>query len=256
MNKFINNKIASIFFDFGNTLVHYHNGKLSDNEKDFIGIKQMYEFLKNFDNELSFTKLYEDFYLKWAEKLKTRNICKTEYNALDFLLPVLNSKFKNQITDTQIISAFKYFHEPTVRFAECEKNIINTLQNLKNKNFKLGIISNSPIPGYCHDETLEYLGILEYFENRFYSYDLNFKKPDKKIFDYAMNESNSKFQESIFIGDSLELDIIPALKFNMKAILLNSKGIYIPDKIYRNNNFCGEIKYLKELTEDPVVLEQ
>lgn len=241
------NKITTVFFDLGNTLVNYHRGKLTDEEKDFLGLKQMYEFLSSFDKTLTFLKLFEGFYLKWIEKLNDREYKDTEYDVVSFLLSVLSENCRNKIKKEQIVLAFKAFHEPTARFVEYEENLASTLSNLKNKNLKLAIISNTPIPGYCHNETLKKLNLLQYFENKFYSYDLDFKKPNKKIFEYAVNQTNSKFEESVFVGDSLKKDIAPALNLKMKAVFLNNKGIELPDEISSNKNFLGTLNRLSDL---------
>ncbi len=241
------NKIEAIFFDLGNTLVNYHKGKLSDEEKDFLGLKNLYEYLKSFDDSLTFTKLYEDFYITWLNKLSDRKSRRTEYNVNNFLLDSLNETARRRITEKEIISALKIFHEPNMRFVECEDDLSETLLSLQNKKIKFAIVSNSPIPGYCHDETLKKLDLLKFFDKRFYSYDLNFKKPSRKIFAYAVRCSDTKFEYSVFVGDSLNNDIIPALSVDMKAVFLNNKNIVVPNEISSNENFLAEINKLSDL---------
>lgn len=243
----MDNSIETIFFDLGNTLINYHRGRLSDEEKDFLGIKKMCDFLSDFDNELTFDKLYKNFYLAWLEKLKLRPFQLKEYDVFKFLYDALSNEGKNNINEEHLVIAFKSFHEPNIRFVEYDKNLEYILSLLKNKKIKLGIISNSPIPGYCHDETLRKINILKYFENRFYSYDLNFRKPNKEIFNYAIKNMNTSFSKSIFIGDSLEIDVIPALNLNMKVIWVNNKKLNVPNEIICNENFLGEINKISEL---------
>ncbi len=239
--------VDTIFFDLGNTLVNYHKGKLSDEEKDFLGLKKMYEYLKRFDDNLTFTKLHEDFYIKWLNKLSDRDSRQVEYNVNSFLLKAMPETARNKITEDEIVKAFKIFHEPNIRFVECEDDLAETLSALRKKKMKLAIISNSPIPGYCHDETLKSLDLLKFFNKRFYSYDLNFKKPSREIFAYAIRCVDTKFKDSIFIGDSLKKDIIPALSVNMKAVFLNNRNTIVPEEVTNNKNFLGEVNSLSEL---------
>ncbi len=241
------NKIETIFFDLGNTLLNYHKGKLSDDEKDFLGLKKLYEYLKSFDDSLTFTKLYEDFYIAWINKLSDRDSRRTEYNATNFLLNALDENARSKISNNEIVQAFKIFHEPNMRFVECESDLSETLLALQNKNIKLGIISNTPIAGYCHDETLKSLDLLKFFDRRFYSYDLNFKKPSREIFAHAVRWTDTKFEDSLFVGDSLQKDIIPALSVDMKAVFLNNKNTVVPKEIMAHKNFLGEINKLSQL---------
>lgn len=44
------NKIKVVFFDMGNTLLHFHTGK-SDDEKDIEGLKILTQYLNKFNNK-------------------------------------------------------------------------------------------------------------------------------------------------------------------------------------------------------------
>lgn len=65
------------------------------------------------------------------------------------------------------------------------------------------------------------------------------KKPNPKIFNFALNQANAKSNESIMIGDSLEADIEGAKHVGMSAILFTQKSLDT-DKI-------KVIHHLKEL---------
>jgi putative hydrolase of the HAD superfamily len=46
-------------------------------------------------------------------------------------------------------------------------------------------------------------------------------KPEKEIFDYALQKANALLTESIMIGDNLEADIKGAQNVGMDAIFVN-----------------------------------
>src|SRR5690606_18069977 len=48
------------------------------------------------------------------------------------------------------------------------------------------------------------------------------KKPDPKIFYYALQQANTTSQKSIMIGDNLEADILGAEAVGIKSVLLTS----------------------------------
>jgi putative hydrolase of the HAD superfamily len=49
-------------------------------------------------------------------------------------------------------------------------------------------------------------------------------KPDKAIFQFALDGANAQIHESLMIGDSIEADIRGAQNFGMKAIYFNPEG--------------------------------
>lgn len=68
---------------------------------------------------------------------------------------------------------------------------------------------------------LESSGILKYFTTITTSEDVGVKKPNKAIFENALEVANAKKEESIMIGDNFEADFMGAIDFGMKAILYN-----------------------------------
>jgi putative hydrolase of the HAD superfamily len=94
-------------------------------------------------------------------------------------------------------------------------NTFETLDYLKEK-YELHIITN----GF---EEVQYIklqssGILHYFKNIITSEKAGAKKPDKAIFDYALSVSNASTDNSIMVGDDLEVDIMGALNANIPAV--------------------------------------
>ena len=51
-------------------------------------------------------------------------------------------------------------------------------------------------------------------------------KPDPRIFEFAINEVGFKPEEIVFVGDSLKLDIEPALSMGIDAILVDRYNDY------------------------------
>jgi len=113
-----------------------------------------------------------------------------------------------------------------------------TLGYLKEK-YSLHLISN----GFKESTELKVSnnGLNEYFENVVISEVVGFNKPDKAIFNHALNLANAGISESIMIGDSLEADIRGAQDYGMKAIYFN------PEKKEKPEDVEQEIACLSEL---------
>ncbi len=118
----------------------------------------------------------------------------------------------------------------------------STLEKLKSRGYKLGIIANQ---GKGVTERLSSWGLLQYFDVIASSFDVGYSKPDRKIFDFAINKANCKPKNAVMVGDRLDNDIVPAKKLGMITVRIN-KGISsfqpvksneeIPD--YNIGNIC------------------
>ncbi|APG66351.1 noncanonical pyrimidine nucleotidase, YjjG family [Tenacibaculum todarodis] len=92
------------------------------------------------------------------------------------------------------------------------------LDYLKSK-YKMHIITN----GFDEVQHLKVKksGLNFYFDKIITSESVGVKKPNPKIFEFALNQANTIPQESIMIGDSFEADVIGAIEFGMMAIHCN-----------------------------------
>jgi putative hydrolase of the HAD superfamily len=82
-----------------------------------------------------------------------------------------------------------------------------------------------------------------YFSNVIISEDVGVNKPDRAIFEYALQKAGAEKQESIMIGDSLEADIRGAQDFGIKAIFFNPLNIAKPADV------AWQILHLEELMQ-------
>lgn len=113
-----------------------------------------------------------------------------------------------------------------------------TLAYLKNK-YVLHLISN----GFKESTELKVSnnGLSGYFENVVISEVVGYNKPDKAIFDHALNLANAGVTESIMIGDSLEADIRGAQNYGMKAIYFNPEGKEKPEDVQQEISCLSEL---------------
>jgi len=85
--------------------------------------------------------------------------------------------------------------------------------------YKLHIITN----GFNESQALKMTssGIHPYFGLVITSETIGYKKPDKRIFEYAMSQLGATATECIMIGDSLQSDILGAQSVNMDQVFFN-----------------------------------
>ena len=91
----------------------------------------------------------------------------------------------------------------------------STLAALVDKGYKLGIIANQKLGT---TERLESWGLRQYFDVIVASAEIGYAKPDKKIFEKAIELAKCTAEESVMVGDRLDNDIIPAKAIGMKTV--------------------------------------
>ncbi len=103
-----------------------------------------------------------------------------------------------------------------------------TLQYLCSK-YKLHIITNG------FEETqhikLKVCGIDHFFVNVITSDHVGHKKPDLRIFEHALQATDSKTDEVIMIGDGLEVDIVGAREAGWDTVFFNPLGLKHEQKV-------------------------
>jgi putative hydrolase of the HAD superfamily len=114
-----------------------------------------------------------------------------------------------------------------------------TLQYLEQK-YTLHLISN----GFLESTEMKIgkTDLRRYFQNIIISEVVGVNKPDKAIFEHALQLADAEKHHSIMIGDSIEADIRGALNFGMDAIYFNPAGLVKPDDVPL------QITHLNELT--------
>jgi len=96
--------------------------------------------------------------------------------------------------------------------------------------YKLHIITN----GFNESQALKMTssGLHPYFGLVITSETIGYKKPDKRIFEYAMSQLGTIAEDCIMIGDSLQSDILGAQSVNMDQVFFNPDGkpcVIMPD---------------------------
>ncbi|MBC8052993.1 MAG: noncanonical pyrimidine nucleotidase, YjjG family [Sphingobacteriaceae bacterium] len=124
------------------------------------------------------------------------------------------------------------FEEDYVRICPTKTNLFpqahETLTYL-HKKYELHLISN----GFKESTELkiEVTGLAKYFKNIVISEVIGVNKPDKAIFEFALNSAKATKKESLMIGDSVEADIRGAMSFGIEAIYFNPLNKQKPEDV-------------------------
>lgn len=224
------NAVQHIFFDLDHTLWDFEKNsdlafqKVFNKHNISIPLKDFLDVYKPINFE--YWRLYREEKVTKSE-LRYQRLKKT-FDSLNFYI---SDKLIDNIAEDYI----SYLPHFNFLFP----NTFEVLDYLKER-YQLHIITN----GFeeVQSKKMKSSNIIDYFEAIVTSESVGVKKPNPKVFEYALKITNAKPENSIMIGDSIEADILGALKMGMSAIHCNFDFKEIENKNYRSINSLLELK--------------
>jgi len=214
--------MKAIIFDLDNTLY--------DVKQYYLGaFKKISEYLSKRYNILN-QEIYKRLINHW--KKKTSMYPHLFNDVLNFF--DLGHELKN------IIEIFNNYDGELKPYSD----VIPTLNKLKKKNYKLGIITDGQVRR--QKRKIKLLGLNEIFDIIIFTKELKNPKPSKIPFQEAINKLKINPQYSFYVGDNPLIDFKGAKKAGMKTVRL-LKGEF---KNMPKNKFVDyEIMEFEELLE-------
>lgn len=127
-----------------------------------------------------------------------------------------------------ISAAVMAYHKEKIDSIKLYDDVKPCLIKLREKGLKSAIISDGlPIKQY---EKILRLGIDDLIDLTTISDEIGIRKPNPKLFEFCLKKFNIEGTETIYIGDRLEKDIIPAKLCNIHSILIRRGGKHDPYK--------------------------
>jgi putative hydrolase of the HAD superfamily len=215
-------KYRHLFFDLDHTLWDFEaNARVTllelyqNMQLEKRGINDFDLFHKNYlaHNEKLWER-YRNGYIKQEElRIKRMWLALLDFKIADELLAKdLSIRFLDLLPTRTIL--FPYTTE--------------ILQYLTNKKYELHLITN----GFekTQHSKLKYSGLDKYFKEVITSEASSSLKPNKEIFDFAFKRTGAKPTESIMLGDSIDVDILGAMKAGIDQVFINHLNVSIDIK--------------------------
>ncbi|MBN1943775.1 MAG: HAD family hydrolase [Phycisphaerae bacterium] len=239
--------IRAILFDLGDTLLDF--GKVDLPRLFDEGAKLAYEYLRTLGGTLPAFGRYRRRHLRaihWHEFLC--RLSRREFNSLH-VMDRLCRRMNLRLNLEQLLEVCWLWYEPLSRQGHVEGGVADLLRNFREEGLKIGMVSNTFIPGQVLDRHLSALGLLDYLPVRVYSCDVGRRKPNPRVFSEALRRMAARSDETIFVGDSPKADVHGANRMGMISVLKDPLGRYAASR-YRPNHT------IKSLLELPGVLAQ
>ncbi len=221
-----------IFFDLDHTLWDFNRNSRETLEELF----EIYS-LKNYGIEVfeDFVETYREVNDEKWDMYRKGLLTKAELRATRFYDTLLRFEVDHPELAAEID------HEYISRSPHKTNLFPHALEVLGylSEKYQLHIITN----GFTEvqDIKLTNSGLKPYFTHKITSEIAGVNKPDPKIFAYALHAAGAKRQESIMVGDNLQVDIVGARRVGLDQVYFN------PDKKPHGEEVTFEISLLSEL---------
>lgn len=195
-----------ILFDAGGVILHYQP-RLERFYRDFC----LQNGLQRSDQEVdsAFVSVIRTF----NERAEADPLCqlKSQDWYEEILLKLKVSDEERKTLKPKLADAFSSQVKVTA-----SNSTIDILQQLKDRGYRLGLISNWAGP---LADILRAQDILDFFESVITSSDVGFAKPHPKIFEAALEDLSISSNECIFVGESYATDVMGARQAAIPCIL-------------------------------------
>jgi HAD superfamily hydrolase (TIGR01549 family) len=226
--------IKAILFDLGDTLLNF--GRVRTTQVFRQSARLTYDYLVSCGQPVD---SFQWYFLRNLIAIQIRamwaDVTGRDFDALS-LLKKSGTKRGYKLAEDQWRQVGWLWYEPLSELAHVEPDIKTTLAKLRQMGLKLGILSNTFVSAGSLDRHLRQLGILDFFPYRLYSYQFEFRKPDRRIFEAAAAKMGEPAESILFVGDRLDKDIWPALKAGMRAVLKSAytnAGKSVPSGVWK-----------------------
>ncbi len=211
--------IEAVLFDLGDTLLHAKSSKTTAILES--AARPVYDRLGELDFSLPPLEVYLRVLKRhfwrvfiWSKITRREIQISKELQRIHRRLGIkLGAQQVNELCIQNMIPVVR-------RIFTLDADAVDVVKQLHSAGFKLGLVSNTVLPGLTVDDFLGQKGLLEYFPVRIYSSEVRYMKPVRKIFQLAVDGLAVPVQRTVFVGDRVDNDVRGPSRMGMKTILV------------------------------------
>ena len=215
-----NQPLSVILFDLGFTLINF--------EGDFNQVmRESYVALANSIYQSGYQVDIQAFADKFLEVIseyyRNRAIDLIERPVEESLQKTISSFNIQQLPDSVLQAAIKSMYLYTESWWKIEPDTHDTLNQLKNMGYRLGLISNASNTADLN-RLIDNHNLRKYFEIAIISAEEGIRKPDPQIFLRTLNRMGVKPENAVMVGDTLPADILGAQRSGVRSIWVTRRA--------------------------------
>jgi putative hydrolase of the HAD superfamily len=231
----------AIFFDLYGTLIDI----LTDENDPWV-YSTLSRYLSYRDVKIPPKELKKTYFEDIQSQLEQSNEACPEVDVYKIFSNMMHRYGNKTYSKSAIVDTAVLFRSLTMRRFEVFQGVYDVLASLLGK-CELAIISDAQ--WIFTEPEMAMLGLTKFFKFRILSSRFGFKKPDVRLFDMAMKKLMIKAEESVYIGDNPQKDLMGAKKAGMTFILFRSEfkpcNDLQPDRHF--NDYSELLKIIEEM---------
>ena len=218
-------KYSAVLFDLFDTLVMFEPSllpKVTLNGETWNSTAQhVFTQMRSSLDEMEFRDFYEPFVESHRELLELRQKDLREYpNRKRFEIFMEKTGLK---ADDGLVEKFVRSHMESLCGAMVyPKHHTEVLLYLRERGYRLSVVSNFDHAPTAR-ELLERFEIADFFEHIVISEEVGWRKPHRKIFEFALGRLGESPSATIFIGDDPEADITGSSECGIDSVWVKRK---------------------------------
>lgn len=124
----------------------------------------------------------------------------------------------SQIDINEVLRVFDWQPRPGVVLFP---DTIPVLQELRRRDYKIGMVTNSFLPMWMRDAELQAYGLMEYLDVRISAADVGYLKPHPQIYQELLELLQTEPERTVFVGDRPGNDIAGANNLGLISVLMS-----------------------------------
>lgn len=208
--------IKGVIFDLGYTLIEYHNCDWT--EINLKAKQTAYNKLLSLNVQLPGFEQFDFRYELLKEEYRRSAFDAMKGWKITSVLEDIFMEYKLKDPDGTARIFMESFYGSVEGVMHVYQESIETLAHLKNRGYKLGVISNTNFPGYLHESDLERFGLMRFFDFTIFSSEFGWRKPHRKIFEKGVRLMDFPPRDIVYVGDRFKMDVLGARAIGMQSI--------------------------------------
>jgi len=221
--------IKAIYFDLFFTLI-VPAYKKTNNEFDILDLP-----VSEWENYAESDMLYQE---------RALGLVNSEKDIIDKIVSTIPLKISDIQKEKVLLARESRMKEALQNIST---DIIDVLKKLKDKNIKLGLISNADVIDckYWNQSPLS-----SFFDDVIFSCNVGMLKPDRKIYELAMQHLKVLPSECLFVGDGGSNELYGAKSVGMKTVFTEALEVKNDEKRIRIMEQADYyVKYFREILD-------
>jgi putative hydrolase of the HAD superfamily len=124
----------------------------------------------------------------------------------------------SQVEPEELLRIFGWAPRPGVILFP---DTLSVLTELRNRGYKIGLLTNSFLPMWMRDIELQAYELMEFMDARVTAADVGYLKPHPAIYLHLLDLLQTSPDQAVFVGDRPRYDIAGANKAGITSVLIN-----------------------------------